>query len=172
MSQPGWFLVDFLPIFWSAQTSGSAGAKVASNCTEFSFCLGHFLWKTPRHWITTFILLLLLLLLLFPTFVKIRLKCQIMAKSWPSHGQVMASRGKSCQSHSCHLKPNLCPSHDLVISFISFMTSHGQVMAKSNGINVSKICATTNFLEGLAQHLLPFVMLKEHTCCLLQNGTW
>ena len=33
------------------------------------FCLGHFLWEMPRHWITKF----LLLLLLSPTFVKIRL---------------------------------------------------------------------------------------------------
>ena len=40
---------------------------------KLSFCLGHFLWKMPRHWITKF--LLLLLLLLFPTFVKIRLNC-------------------------------------------------------------------------------------------------
>ena len=48
---------------------------------------------------------------------------QVMDKLCPSHGQVMpnlfpvtASLRKSFQSHSCHIKPNLCTSHDLVIS--------------------------------------------------------
>jgi hypothetical protein len=57
---------------------------------------------------------------------------QVMAKSWLSHGQDMASHGKSCQSNSCHLKPNVCPSHGKSLP-----------LAKSNGINFSKICTKT-----------------------------
>ena len=103
----------------------------ACNIHGLYFCLVHFLWndEAMKHQIfsfffSTFVKNLTWIMpkreinqlycfkLLWQSFVQVMEKswlcyCQVMAKSWLSHGQLMASHGKICQSHSCHLKPNL-----------------------------------------------------------------